>query len=70
MRSQKLSDVQEEYRASTPALVCMICSKKIEGFYARFGNEGTCSRKCMKVQDSKPLYPDHTAEDFERRFNL
>ncbi len=50
---------------------CIICKKVIGGAYANHGDAGwTCSAACMKVQDAKPKYPDHTAEDFERKHNL
>ena len=48
-------------------LRCMVCDKPIEGFYARFGDQGTCGRICMNVQDAKPKYPDHTEEQFFQR---
>lgn len=48
-------------------LRCMVCDKPIEGFYARFGDQGTCNRTCMKVQDAKPKYPGHTEEEFFQR---
>jgi len=51
-------------------LHCMVCSKSIEGFYARFGEEGTCAKSCMEVQDKKPRYPGHSEEEFCQRFNL
>ena len=49
---------------------CMTCYKPIEGFYARFGNTGTCSRMCMLVENKKPKYPGHEESDFLKRFNL
>lgn len=48
-------------------LRCMICDKSVEGFYARFGDSGVCSGKCMKVQDQKPRYPGHSEEEFFNR---
>lgn len=49
---------------------CMTCNKPIEGFYARFGNTGTCSRMCMEVENKKPKYGEHTYEAFCKRFKL
>jgi DNA-directed RNA polymerase subunit RPC12/RpoP len=49
---------------------CMVCSKPVEGFYSRHGDQGTCSGACMKVQDAKPRYPEHSEEEFLKRFNL
>lgn len=48
-------------------LVCMVCNKSIEGFYARYGNSGTCSGACMKVQESKPKYPGYSEKEFFQR---
>lgn len=48
-------------------LNCMVCSKAIEGYYARFGESGVCSGTCMKVQDQKPKYPGFSEEDFLKR---
>ena len=48
-------------------LVCMICNKKIQGFYSRHGDKGTCSKACMKMQDSKPKYPGFEESDYFRR---
>lgn len=47
---------------------CVICGKVIGGAYANHGEAGwTCSSVCMKVQDAKPLYPNHTEEQFFER---
>lgn len=53
-----------------PKRHCMVCQKACEGWYATFGESGTCSAKCMRIQDAKPLYPDHPVEAFIARFNL
>lgn len=81
--NQKFSEWQQKARSSksnTPArapieseelkLSCMVCDKAIGGFYARFGELGTCSGTCMKVQDKEPMYPGHSEEEFCKRFNL
>lgn len=47
--------------------VCCVCNKQIDGFYSRHGVVGTCSRECMKTEDLKPKYPDHSEEDFLKR---
>lgn len=69
-QSRKLADVQEDYKKTVPDKECCVCKKRIEGYYGAHEEGGTCSRACMKVQDAKPKYPDHTAEDFERRHGL
>jgi len=39
---------------------CIICNKQIEeGYYARWGNGGVCSKTCNEAQSLKPLYPEH-----------
>lgn len=39
---------------------CIVCSKQIgEGYYARWGNGGVCSKTCNEIQSLKPLYPEH-----------
>lgn len=36
---------------------CCVCNKPITtGFYGVWGNTGTCSRLCEKVQESKPKH--------------
>lgn len=47
---------------------CLMCNKQItDGYYARYGESGTCSKKCMIEQDKKPKYPGHTEEEFLQR---
>ena len=46
---------------------CMVCGKECEGYYARFGDTGTCSGDCMRVQDAKPRYPGFPEEEFLQR---
>lgn len=47
---------------------CVQCGKVIGGAYANHGEAGwTCSKACMKAQDEKPLYPNHTEEQFFER---
>jgi len=37
---------------------CCECGKVIEeGYYARYGNGGVCSKTCMQEKDKKPRYP-------------
>lgn len=45
----------------------MVCDKSIEGFYSRHGDQGTCSKACMDVQDKKPKYPGHSEEEYLKR---
>lgn len=68
--AKNLNPVLNEDIGKLLKLVCMVCNVRVEGFYARFGDGGTCSKKCMKVQDEKPKYPDHPAEAFEALHNL
>lgn len=59
--------VLPEGLATKLLLRCMVCDKSIEGFYARYGDSGVCSGKCMKVQDQKPRYPGFSEEEFLQR---
>lgn len=68
MKSRKLHDVQADYQATTPKYTCMVCQKKIEGYYGAWGTSGTCSAKCEGTQAAKYPYPNHSEEDFFRRF--
>jgi len=68
MQARKLSDVQADYQATTPKYTCMVCEKKIEGFYGAWGTNGTCSGACEKIQAAKYPYPNHSEEDFFKRF--
>lgn len=61
-----MRDVQEKYKESVVGL-CLVCGKPCFGWYARFGNEGVCSKKCMTVQDAKPKYPGFSEEEFLKR---
>lgn len=39
---------------------CLVCTKQIfEGYYARWGDAGVCSKTCNDTQSLKPLYPLH-----------
>lgn len=72
---QNLRDLQDKRKAQVEEAwihqpVCMVCNKSVEGFYARFGTIGVCNRECMKVQDAKPKYEQHTEKEFLKRFNL
>jgi len=56
---QVLNPVLSDAEAKKLLYNCMICGKPIEGFYGRWGNVGTCSRKCEVIQEGKPKYePD------------
>jgi hypothetical protein len=68
-KPQNLRDLQEEYKEKVVGL-CTVCSKPVSGFYGRWGDGGTCSLKCEKVQSAKPLYPEHPAEAFEKLHGL
>lgn len=69
-KRQPLNPVLSEGLGNKLLLRCMVCDKSIEGFYARYGDSGVCSGKCMRVQDQKPRYPGHSHEEFCERFNL
>ena len=81
--NQKFHEWQEKNRSSksnTTArapteseelkLSCMVCKKTIGGFYARFGEKGTCSGACLREQEKLPKYPGHSHEEFCQRFNI
>jgi len=70
-RPQKLHEAQEKYKEVTPQYTCMVCSKKVEGWYARFDIDGVCSKKCMLVKDEELAVASKTASDaFHEKFNL
>lgn len=47
------------------------CGCAIEkGFYARYGDGGTCSQACMRAVESKESYPDHSEAEFLSRLGL
>ncbi len=66
-RSSKSTTTAKGVTDDRLQLHCMVCQKAIEGFYARFGEEGTCSGECMRAQDLKPRYPGHSEEEFLKR---
>jgi hypothetical protein len=48
----------------------MVCGKdNIEGYHGRWGNSGTCSASCEKIQAAKPRYPGHSEDEFFTRQN-
>ena len=51
-----LREVQEEYKEKVVGLCC-ICEKPVNGYYGRWGNGGSCSKKCEAIQEAKPKYP-------------
>ena len=66
--AQKLSDWQEQEKNKIRLDPCIVCGNMPkEGYYGRYGDGGTCSKTCEAVQNKKPLYPDHSEEDFLRR---
>jgi len=67
-RKQQLSNpVLSDKLGSKLLMICIVCDKPVEGYYARFGEKGTCSKTCMRVQDTLPRYPGHTSEEFDQR---
>lgn len=59
--NRNFREVQEEYRESVVGLCC-ICQKRVNGFYGRWGNTGTCSSKCEREQEAKPRFLGDTNE--------
>lgn len=63
MKAIKLADWQQKNKKEEQWCVfkpCCVCNKPIlEGFYARYGDGGVCSKTCMVAQDKLPKYPDH-----------
>ncbi len=35
---------------------CIVCTKPVAAFYGRWGDSGTCSKKCELVQEQKPRF--------------
>ena len=68
---KSLHEAQKEHRDSVKLLPCLACNKKIEdGYYARFGDGGVCSKTCMNVQAKKPRFPEYSEENYLKRFQL
>jgi len=38
---------------------CINCGKPYQLPYGRWGDGGTCSKKCEAIQEAKPRHPDH-----------
>lgn len=55
-QARKLADMQEEYK-NTVAGLCCVCEKPVPMWYGRWGDGGSCSRKCEAIQEAKPKYP-------------
>lgn len=70
MSKRTSNPVLSQGLANKLLLRCMVCDESVEGFYARYGERGTCSGKCMKVQELQPKYPGHGEEAFMGKFNL
>ena len=61
-QARNLRDVQEEYKDAVVGL-CVTCEKPCKGgFYGRWGNSGTCSKKCEQVEEERPKYEHITAQ--------
>ena len=52
---RKLHEVQSDYKDAIVGL-CIVCEKPTSGWYGRWGNHGTCSKKCEVVQEAIPKY--------------
>lgn len=66
MKGKNFREVQEQHKETVVGLCC-ICNKPVGGFYGRWGDGGTCSKKCEKEQAQKPKYPGYSEEDFFNR---
>jgi len=66
-QARKLSDLQEEHKATVPDKECCVCHKRIEGYYGSHAEGGTCSGACERIKAKEEKYPGHTEEDFFRR---
>ena len=55
MKGKNLQDLQQSYKESVVGL-CIVCDKPTSGWYGRWGNLGTCSKKCEQIQEAKPKY--------------
>lgn len=56
MKGKNFREVQDEYRETVVGL-CVVCQKPTQGWYGRWGNLGTCSKKCELIQEAIPKYP-------------
>lgn len=54
-QSRNLREVQDEYKDTVVGL-CIICEKPARGWYGRWGDLGSCSKKCEAIQETKPKY--------------
>ncbi len=52
---KKLHELQEDYTPPSE-MKCCVCGKPMELPYGRWGDGGTCSRVCERVQEAKPKY--------------
>jgi hypothetical protein len=46
---RKLHEVQQEYKETVVGL-CISCGKPTSGWYGRWGDVGTCGKKCETIQ--------------------
>ena len=54
--ARKLEDLKAEYQ---PKLTCLVCNKSMEVPYGRWGDSGSCSRKCEKeIADARATEGD------------
>jgi len=64
MKGKNFREAQEEYKDAVVGL-CIICQKPTSGWYGRWGNLGTCSKKCELVQEDLPKYLPSSAKTLD-----
>lgn len=70
LKGKSFREVQEQYQETVVGL-CLSCQKPVKGgWYGRWDNLGTCSKKCEQIQATRPKFPEHSEEDFLQRFQL
>ena len=56
MKAIKLTDWQQKNKKPEQWVIvkpCLICGTTKEGYYARYGDSGVCSRDCMQRKDNQ-----------------
>lgn len=63
--ARPLQEVQQEYRDAVKGF-CLSCQKPQQAYWARYGNEGVCSKKCAAAHEATLTTPNADVREFKK----